>query len=404
MGKFIFRMRALKKNHLPLEIFLIVCCLSSACNNDTPISARLDLIDPNDRGQIVPQLTRSATADSTDFSTINTAGSPYLLLGTFDNVESRILIRFAPLSDTGRVVAATLKLPTHLVMTKGSAESFEATVHEVTNAWEEAKVTWDNFADAFIPTPRGVQTITAINADTTDVDTVVFALDADLVASWRDSSRAQKGILIQARQSTFLKEFHSRNSILKNPSLELVTFKDGNNDTTSYRATASVFIFKRSVELPKGPLYVGHGEKHQSVFFFDLDSIPENVTINRAMLTLEVDASNSVIGSDDVSASLYRILQDIKLSPLKPDSLETPADTVQFLQQISVSSSSTSITINVTSLVQVWVVEPSGNFGVALLPNTPYRDISRVAFYSTETSASRAPKLQIDYTRPPGVP
>jgi hypothetical protein len=381
----------MKNFAVPLYCVLMVCILSSfACNNDTPISSQLDLIDPGDRGTIQPPAIMAPVADSTGFDVVNTAGGTFLLLGAFDNVESRILVRFAALPDS--VVDAKLKLPAHVVM--GTGANFAATVHEVTTRWDEAKITWgdNNFPVEFNPAAMDTQQITS-----SSVDTTVFHLDPLLL---KDST----GVLIQPHGAAFLKEFHSRVSLEKQPFLELTAVRNGRNETTRHAATASVFVFRRSTKLSEGPLYVGNGEKHQSVFSFNLEALPKNATINRAELTLEVDTLSSTINADEFSAALFLILEDIKLSPLKLDSLETPADTVQFLQRISVSPSMTSVTFVVTNAAQFWVQEPSRNYGLALLPDFPARDLSRVAFFSRETNLSRAPKLRIEYTTPPKVP
>lgn len=368
----------------------VLISFMSACNNDTPISNRMDLVDPNQRGTIHSPVTNTSVADSSEFSVINTAGGAYLPLGNFDNVESRILIRFPALPDS--VVSVKMLLPSHVVM--GTGTSFTATVHEVTEPWTESTIVWkdDDFPVAFNPAAIDTQQIFAATLDTT-----VFDLDPQAL---KDST----GVLIQSHDATFMKEFHSRLSFENIPVLQVVAISNGRNDTTRTVSTASVFVFKRSMELLKGPLYVGNGEKHGSFVQFSLDSIPKIATINHAELTFEVDTLNSVLNADELSASLYFLLADIKSSPLKLDSLDTPADTVQFIQRVSIAPGATFVSFNMTNVVQLWVLEPTRNYGVALLPDLPERDLLRAVFYSRKTDPQRAPQLRIEYTTPPNAP
>jgi hypothetical protein len=361
-----------------------------ACNNATPISNRMDLVDPNQRGTIHPTATNTSVIDSTEFSVINTASGTYLPLGNFDNVESRILMRFPALPDS--VISVKMLLPSHIVM--GTGTSFTATVHEVTMPWTESTIVWGG---SDFPVEFNLAAIDTQQIFSAVLDTTVFDLDPQAL---KDST----GVLIQSHGATFVKEFHSRLSFGNTPWLQVVAINNGRNDTTRSLASSSVFLFKRSMQLPQGPLYVGNGEKHASFVQFNLDSIPKIATINHAELIFEVDTLNSVLNADELSASLYFLLADIKSSPLKLDSLATPADTMQFIQRVSISPTAPFISFSMTNVVQLWVLEPTRNYGVALRPDLPERDLLRAALYSRKTNPRRAPQLRIEYTTPPSTP
>jgi hypothetical protein len=223
------------------------------------------------------------------------------------------------------------------------------------------------------------------------------------------------GVMIQARGANFVKEFYSRTSAQRQPFLELRLRANisGRDSTIVSRrpATAAVFVFKRAaVSLVDNRLYVGNGEKLQSMAVFNLsdilpDTIPTNATVNRAKLILQADAANSFFVDSDsrLSFSLYYALKNYGL-----DTLKTSADSLLILQGNSIGSSNASIEFNVTSLVQSWVRtppqtrQPPEPYGyLYLLPEFPTLALARAAFYSHKAGATRAPKINIEYTTPP---
>lgn len=372
-----------------------------ACNNDKTIPLSSGLADPTQLGQR-RQTAVTINIDSTANKKANTFGTSDLWLGKFDNIESRMLMRFAPIDTGVTVIAGTLKLHTNLL--KGNGVSFNATIHEVTNSWDSTKFTsQDDIVqkDLFKNAPMDIQ---RVNPEKTD--SLVFKLDPAVVSSWRTKAGREKGVLIQTSGATFIKSFNSNLSAQKPPVFELITLKRGNtkNDTTRLTASAAVFIFQRTGELRQGPIYVGLGEQHQSVLFFDVTAIPPNTTISRALLTLEVDTLNSIFYSNRLDLQLaYPIdpdsTKDYKFDPLRFGSLSAALRTAA-LDTVNISTKM--ITFTVTNPVQLWVSDSKKNFGVNLFPiSFTGRDLTRAAFYSRETDAARAPKLQIEYTVPP---
>ncbi|MGH7453844.1 MAG: DNRLRE domain-containing protein [bacterium] len=411
----------MKKTAVPLFGFLLFgVLLSLACNKDTPISGNADLINRDDLGNVL-QSSLKARMDSTAGKALNTAGGSFLFLGSYKNIESRVLLRFDPLPDSGTVIAARLRLPAEEAT--GQTGSFDATVHQVTTPWNESKVTWgeNDFPVQFNPAMDTKQIFVTV-ADTTD--TIAFNLNPQVVARWFSSlsvsTRDTNGVLLQAPNATFIKAFASRFNSSRRPFLELTTrMRVANRDTTittRRSATASVFVFKRLAPLPVQRLHVGNGESLQSVLSFDLrkfipDTIPKSATISRATLSLQFDAANSVfVDNDDIlSLTLYVDLRKFELDTLKTaDLFKAPLDSLLFFQNTAVGISSTSIQLDITGLVQRWVLlppeerTPPQSYGYFyLVPDFPALLLSRAAFYSRENGESLAPKLKIEYTTPP---
>ncbi len=411
----------MKRIAVPLFVFLLFDLLFFlACSKDTPISGNTDLINRDELGNVL-QSSIKARMDSTAGKAINTSGSSFLFLGSYKDVESRVLLRFDPLPDSGTVVAARLRLPAE--ETTGQTGSFNATVHQVTTPWKTSEVVWgeNDFPVQFNPA-MDTRQIVATVADTTD--TIAFNLNPQVVARWFSSlsvsNRDTNGVLLQASSAAFIKAFPSRSNSLRQPFLEVTTrTRIANRDTTitaRRSATASVFVFKRLTPLPAQRLHVGNGESLQSILSFDLrtfipDTLPKSATISRATLSLQVDAANSVfVDSDDImSLTLYVDLREFGLDTLQSvDFFQAPLDSLLFFQSATTGAKSTSIQFDVTTLVQRWVLTPPaernppqsyGNF--YLLPDFPSLLLSRAAFYSRENSEPLAPKLKIEYTTPP---
>jgi len=393
----------------PLPLFGVGClCLlfTLACNNDKTIPLSSGLADPAQLGQR-RQATTVVGLDSTASKVVNTFGTANLWVGKFDNLESRFLLRFAKLSlpDTVTVVAATLKL--HGILAQGKGADFDATIHQVTatTAWDSAKVTWGsgNFPVDFNSAPMNTQRVSAVKGDS-----IIFKLDPVVVSSWRTVDGRQQGVLVQAPGATFMKAFGSHFSTPKQPVVELITLKRGNtkNDTTRFSPTVSIFLFQRLSALRQGPLYTGLGEQHVSTLFFDVSAIPKNVTISRALLTLEVDTLNSVFYSNRLDLQLSYIgpiaIPNYNFNPLRFEPFGSYQDTLRTAELDTVGAASQQVTFAITSAVQQWVADSKNNLGVVLFPiSFSARDLARAAFYSRETAPARAPKLQIEYTLPP---
>ena len=390
----------LSKTLKPLMVGSGVLFFSIHCSNDTPVSSRFDLVGNNEVGKILQDSLRPPAVDSSAGRSVNTGASPLLQLGTNNNINSRILIRFSALPAGAIARSAELLLPTYRVL--GSGADFEATVHRVTSDWAEVDddstggVKHDNFKNAFDPAIVGSQMVAAA-----DSDTVRIALNPTLVTGWIDSSIANFGLLIQAPTASFAKQFHARSSSLGQPLLRLTYTKNNADSTKDIRAGRDAFIFEVLQPPPAGPLYVSHGTDYRTLVKFDLSSFKPGTTVNRAQLTFTIDHSNSRMTADGMTLRLLSVSRD-NLDPVSADSLA-------FLEaEKSVTDSTTVIAFEIRPTVQDWLrgsgdVQRRDNFGLVLLARDPDLDLQQISFYSTDTNRGLAPTLKIDYTLPPSA-
>lgn len=383
------------KHRLVLLFFPLL--LSPACNiNNEPLGARRELVDESDVGKILKTAFSSAPEDTSIAATLNTGASPYLLAGEAQNVFSEFLIVFARVTG-GEVKNARLILPVHLVAGEGG--SYQPTIHRVTRAWKEDSVTARIFqVSDYDPAPIGQANFPSLDSlrNHVDEDTLYFHFDSIYVQTLASDS---VNVLIRADDRNVLLEYHARESLVKVPLLEVVLARTDRADTTMrFTARADAFIFRREAPLPGDRFYSGNGEKHETYLRFSpLDSVPANATVNRAVLTLNIDRDHSFITSDGFGCTILLV-----------DSVHNQTDSLYF--DLRIASTGASLLVDkddlkaefhLTGVVQGWLIAPQFNFGLVVEPSAPSRDLQRVAFHTAASNAALAPKLIVDYTTPP---
>lgn len=382
----------------------------TGCSGDMPIQG-FDLADPQDRGVV-----DSTGIENIDFAasfsdTVTPSGvlSPSLLLGAFNNVETRILVRFGNFPDSVTITKAAIVFITNRVIgSKDAKTTFPATVHRVTADWKEGTVTDENFQNAFDGSALATAEILSIVADT-----VRFNLNSEgvqLVNDWADTTDEVEnfGVLIDFSASTFVKDFFARGIAAGQPVLEIVVEKpDAPIDTMTVAVDADAFLTRRLFEPPPGPLYVDHLFTSQSVIKFDFSNIPRESTVNRVTMTLRVDQERSLFAGRTFTVQIQRLKKSF--SSLSPDSLELDND-LNLIVLADISATQTLITIPselfrpvFRRMIQDWISERVPNHGFIFRSALPGSDISRVAIVSAEMDSTRAPKLSIDFSVAPTI-
>lgn len=402
------------KSNIWHKFLLLLCFLVLACGNDKPIQGfDPDLgFEDDDLGSIKKATINTVDLEVTFEDTVSATGvSPLLSVGKFANIGTKILLKFdAVLPDTVAILDAALVLRTSSITGEATGQTFEATVHRVTEDWSEGSVKAESFGEAFDPDPLASATILSIyRVDSADVEAVRFDLSqqgVELVRQWADSTSGVDnfGFLIDSNNANFIKQFYAKEffSSSRAPQLELlVRFQGADSDTTLRTASiADAYLAERinpGLELPPGPLYVDHLFSRQSVIRFDLSGIPRESTINRADLIVDVQQENSVLNPNGLSLEAV-ILENIVTTP---DSLQLSSAPPKLSETPRIEKSTTSIRFPIRGLLQAWVNETAENHGLLLRTATPGLDIAHVALHPCASDSSRCPRLEVDYTVPP---
>jgi len=396
---------------LPLLCFLIL-----ACGNDKPIQGfDPDLgFEDDDLGSIKKTIINSVDLQVTFEDTVTATGiSPLLSIGKFANIDTKILLKFqALLPDTVSILDAALVLNASSITGEATGQTFQATVHRVTEDWSENRVKAENFGDAFDPNPLASTTILSVyRVDSLDIEVVRFDLNdegVELVRQWADSASGVDnfGFLINSNNANFIKQFFAKEilSSSRAPQLEMSVMIEGaDSDTTLLAsAVADAYLAERidpNLKLPTGPLYVDHLFSRQSVIRFGLSEIPKESTINRADLILDVQQGNSVLSPEGLSLEAVVLQNEVTT----PDSLRLGSSPSKLSATPLIRESTTSIRLPIRSLLQAWVNETAENHGLLLRTTTPGLDISHVALHSCEDDSAFCPRLEVDYTVPPTI-
>lgn len=122
-------------------------------------------------------------------------------------------------------------------------------------------------------------------------------------------------------------------------------------------------------------------------------------------MKLQVDHENSFL--DDGNAVGFNVLTLLKPVDdpldLSVDPDTTIGNAASFtLNGLGVVDTSQTLTAAMRSVVQPWVDGRTENIGLALLSLSPTSNPYLAAIHTTNTDPSKAPKLEIHYSTPPG--
>ncbi len=350
----------------------------------------------DDRGSEEFLVFQAAPSDTFYHTQIPTGSSPYLYLGENAEDQTRILLFFSDLPDSGRVDTAIVTLYTSRAL--GPATGiFSASVYRITDEWDESTITWDIFESSGL-TGEEVATVD-ISADeiaaNNDSLAIAFALPSSLVEAWMDTNVVPQnhGILISSSSAPFIVEFFSKNHAESKPILTLHVTQDATQDTLVISPEEDTFIATTQLDLTSDLLFIANGAALRSLLFFDVDTIPYDATINRALLTLYADTTQSF---PDHSETF-----EIRAYPISNGSWPIPWVPYDTTRVLTGSIEGDSAVINITLLLQEWTSYSIENNGILLLGEDENENLLRRVFHSTSADSALRPKLEMFYSLPP---
>ncbi|MFQ5636934.1 MAG: hypothetical protein ACE5IR_02935 [bacterium] len=403
-------------------LFPILFVGLSSCSGDLPVQGFNpdDGFDPDNKGSISNVVIGTMQEVAFSDTTTVTGRSPFLLLGAFQDIETRILMKFEDIPDSMIIRTATILLRTNALLGETNTKGrFTATVHNVMSDWGDSTVTDESFGDAYeassigsvemLSVDRGVAGIDSVDVETVRIELNEMGLDAirDTTSLFR-----QHGVLIDFENSTFIKEFFSQNNQSRLPQLLLTVDGDSiASDRVFVDVAEDAFIVKQLVGLPQGPLYVDNIFSHQFVIKFDLSNIPRESTINKAKLDFNVIPELSVLpghtlsSTDGITVQINRLQETYNpANTIRIDSTFTPILAVVNPSDASLSLPRIEFTALFRLLFQQWVSQDVENHGFVMRTFTPGFNVSRVAFGSTVNGSESGPKLELDFTVAPTNP
>jgi hypothetical protein len=333
-----------------------------------------------------------------------TSSALSILVGSDSTAAMKGLIKFGSIPDTSGMTVAYVRLHYR----RGQGEPVTLAIRQVlggSDSWTASTVVWDTpleTSDVIAEresVPTG--TVTASYSQLKDIP-----IPWEIIRGWYRDQDTNAGLLLETTAGNGIARFVSHNDVILDsngyvvytPLLILAT--DSTATTTrSARATVDAYVYQSHRPVP-GPndetSFIGSGPPIRTLMRFDLASLPREISIVNATLSVPQFTS----GIDSARVSVYNILDEWSESSV-PDSLtlaSLPVDSRYF------DGSPTALTLDVGALVQAWVDGKATNRGFAMRyadelgPKQGAPWTLRVATRDYHDPAQR-PSLQIVYLR-----
>lgn len=384
-----------------LTLPLIFGLLLYACSDD-PSSVGLNLLDQDiPKFDTINSIDGSFTQTSSYFKKVVPLGaSPRLLVGKSAELTAHTLLLQGFLlpdsikngfkEDSLTIDKAYIELfPNYLYPGSDSLANFDFTVQKILSSWSSSTFTADSFsvlqfdaADLSSNKEFG-DSIYSFDIPLDFARGIIdFALNPDSVPYYGVliSPTASSQKIVGFNGFTPFQELDSR--------LKIIVSKAGEyTDTlTGFTASDISVVIGESPQPDPGYIILQSSVIINSRLYFDLSAIPENVSINRAVLTLYADSTKNVFGSQfDNAVIAYTVLNS-----------ETDSISTSLFARLEGSESKYSG--NITSILKYWLLE-NRNYGMILRPDTEQNGLELFYIYGSEAAdITKRPYLEIIYS------
>lgn len=379
---------------------ILFCALSFilySCSDD-PASVGKDLLKQDYVNiNIIDSFSDSLQQSSSYYKQpVKLGGSERNLIGKNKNVEASTLIRFfisfadsikdAFNSGNLNIVSSTVEFYETYIYGDTLAP-FDFTAHKINNGW-----TFNNFTADSLPLLSYDQTDVSSNKVFSDTLNT-FKINNDLVKEWfqlfADSSKSDNyGIYLKPTAETQkVVGFQALSLISENlPTLSVIVEKPGAYlDTLSFLSASDVSVITGTLpDVEPENIAVQSGLAVNSKLKFDLSSIPEDVVISNAALTLNLDTLETLIGRGSVNTLSALFITDDSQNIV--DSLNT----------ISLSRQGNAYVGNIAYYVQRWL--SGNNQGMIIRSTDEYGSVDLFSIIgSNAADLSLRPRLKITY-------
>ncbi|MFA5804241.1 MAG: hypothetical protein WC879_06325 [Melioribacteraceae bacterium] len=388
---------------LRLAFYLFaVTILIISCSQD-PTSVGSELISQNEKisFQELDSYQANILQKSANYQDkIKFGLSNVVLIGKNSYAESSILMRYRiympdtllALVKSGQYIvkSATMQMiPRYLLGDKTATLDFS--VYQVRSDWSPVGFDRDSI-------PRLAYDPIDVSSGLTVNDTLVkFNLKNDVVTQWlkysADSNSAPKnfGLLLKPKPSTKkIVGFYSaipsssKNETVLSVVLERLSIR---KDTVGVSPFFHIYYLTGQVPQQNSNLTFQGGIGLKGTLFFDLNTLPKNIIVNKAFLELNVDTTSTLDGNPSSDSLYAQILADSTTKKLTRDSTVVTA----LAKKDKIYSG------DVAWMVQKWQNGES-NQGILLSLWDEYSSAARIAFYGSKNlNKALRPKLKIIY-------
>ncbi|MCK5145933.1 DNRLRE domain-containing protein [bacterium] len=381
-----------KSSLVIFSLLFIMFILYSGCTDKNGNPVGLDIFDRDQFGEEHSLLIQTSASDTFYLEPMKSGNSQYLLLGEKDNFKYNVIFRVdtSGYPENHKVDSAFI----YLFVYNMEGDTNDITlpqVYESNASWEEDDITWEYVEENGLTGAEVNITPRIVNKDT-----ISFKIPNDLVEKWMaDDNEAFKGLILDYTNNgniySILSGDGSYKSYMKLHTTDLA-------DDTTHSSRIMFFDYDAFVshhEIAQDPdrLWVINGIGYRSYLNFDLSVIPENATINNALLSMTLDTLASwPTQTNGFGVSINALESDFDISQ---------DNNVQSQSDLNASTISDSLIINVRSIVQEWARQSYENKGFLLKGQAETIHWSGRSFYSSTADSTKRPTLKIFYSIPP---
>lgn len=326
---------------------------------------------------------------------INTFGAQNILIGKYQNYESKTLLKFKDISasyDSSSIVSAsiTLRYASYYFKDKLGTTAFD--LYRLNSNFNYRTVTFDSVNSS----SYGSTSLANFSGVVADSSSINFPLDNQTVKDWleyaADTNYAVKNygvILLPAISSNTIRGFYLFNdNVAYVPTVTVILTKNGETDTITLNSSETVALSDAPPSIiPIERLLLQNGIAYRNILNFDLSKLPSNVIINNATLLFTIDNSNSFVSSSTDKRILIGTVID---SAAKKDSI--------FFEASLLDTITYSISLN--SMFQRWNSGILPNLGVTMKNISEIENLDNFAIYTPAAAEiTKRPRLKITYTK-----
>jgi len=386
-----------------LTTSIILLFSINSCNDDpTSIGANLlpnqDLITINSIDSAFFQKSRYYDTD-----TLALNSSSKVLLGQSDNVESTILMNYimfladsvneAILNNSLIIHSAVMEMEPIYTYGVESSNSFDFTLHEITSEWNSL-----SFGKSDLPDLAYNSVDVSSNHQFLGDSLITFDFDKDLLLNWMKFSANESYTDING---VYFKFTDGTNKVIGFPAISplydsvltrirvIIEVPTKFTDTLLFQVSSDAHVvLGESPTTNNQNVFVQGGIPVRSNMFFDVSSIPNNAIINRAILKLSYDETETNLGSSDAG-----ILKVIPIVDFESSDINVSYPSISLFKD----SANTFYSGEITPIVQTWISDE--NNGIQLYLIDEVETVNKLAI-ATENNPNKdlSPYLEIIYT------
>ncbi|MCF6268155.1 MAG: DNRLRE domain-containing protein [Melioribacteraceae bacterium] len=386
-----------------LTISILLLFSINSCSDD-PTSLGVDLIPDQDLitiNSIDSAFFQKVRYYDTDTLALNS--SSRVLLGKSDRVESTILMKFLMffpdsikkpiLADSVIIKSAIIEMEPIYTFGEESNTSFDFTLHKITNTWNSLE-----FGKKDLPSLEYNLEDVSTNRQFHGDSLITMDVDKNLILDWMKLS-ANK--LQEDNYGLYFKFTNETNKVVGFPAIStlydsvltrieiIIEVPSKFTDTLIVQVTSDAHVVLG--ELPTSNnqnIFVQGGIPVRSNMFFDVSSIPNYAIINRAILKLSYDESETLMGNNSLDFLSIILVNDFETSEIDTDfpKVNLVKDSVE-----------TFYSGDISQFVQNWVTVENNGFQLYLIDEIS--TVNKLAI-ATEKHPNQdlRPYLEIIYT------